>query len=616
VDAAGNVWVDQTSPLNKGELNEYTNAESNVFKPPTLIAEGNFTDYAFGHSGFAVDSEDYFYILVEHGIDGPPFPYKINNTPHEDNYVYELFDHALDEEASSALAVELSSNDSYVDNLTSVARFSSSGVEEERFGAGELTSGEGIGVSSSSGEVYVADSAANRVVVFVPEPPRAPTVEKESVLDVSGEGATFEAEINPRGEPTEYHFEYGPCATPTTCASSSYEKSTPASSAGSEFVADAVTVHVQELIAGTVYHIRGVAVNRLGAAEGVEEKTFTTQTAGGFALPDGRQWEMVSPPQKEGALFLAPGGWGSGIVQAAAGGDAITYSASVPTELGAAGVANFEQVFSRRGPDGWATSDLGTPHSRPVAQSPGQGQEYRAFSEDLSQAILQPQGAFTPCRSAEGVAQPCLSPDASAQTAFLHTDFLNGNVEEPCTSGAGGHCYTPLETGCPLAPAPCEPAVRENANVPDGTVFGGGCPPERFCGPFFVGASPDESHIVLSTTDAATQEGLLSEWSAGAPPGEQLQTVSVLPDGSPTAADTFLGTHNTQNSIHAISGDGSRVFWSAGPNAEKPELYMRDNSDRPPSPLGENDECLVAADACTVQISGGGTNGRFCMFRG
>ena len=31
------------------------------------------------------------------------------------------------------------------------------------------------------------------------------------------------------------------------------------------------------------------------------DQTFTTQGAGAFVLPDGRQWEMVSPPQKNGA---------------------------------------------------------------------------------------------------------------------------------------------------------------------------------------------------------------------------------------------------------------------------------------------------------------------------
>ncbi len=74
---------------------------------------------------------------------------------------------------------------------------------------------------------------------------------------------------------------------------------------------------------------------------------------------------------------------------------------------------------------------------------------------------------------------------------------------------------------------------------------------------------------------------------------------------------------------HVISADGSRVFWTYAPDASlegrtspcnpvehrSRALYVRENDTRPQSPVGPEEECLVAADACTVQVNaavGGG----------
>ena len=73
-----------------------------------------------------------------------------------------------------------------------------------------------------------------------------------------------------------------------------------------------------------------------------EEQTFTTQPAGVFELPDGRGWEMVSPPDKHGAL-LEPIRE-TGVVQAAAAGDALTYLADAPSEAEPPGNGNESQV--------------------------------------------------------------------------------------------------------------------------------------------------------------------------------------------------------------------------------------------------------------------------------
>jgi hypothetical protein len=60
------------------------------------------------------------------------------------------------------------------------------------------------------------------------------------------------------------------------------------------------------------------------------------------------------------------------------------------------------------------------------------------------------------------------------------------------------------------------------------------------------------------------------------------------------------------NARHSISGDGSRVVFTAGGAAESERhLYLREHANQPQSPIGPEGECLVAADACTVQLDAG-----------
>ncbi len=383
-----------------------------------------------------------------------------------------------------------------------------------------------------------------------------PTVEEESVLDVSASSATLSARVNAGEAETEYRFEYGP--------TSAYgqEAPVPAGAVVAEFAGGEVTAHAQGLLAGTTYHYRVVLSNSQGTVRGAD-RTFQTQTVGsGAALPDGRRWEMVSPAQKGGALMYPIGN--KGLIQAAVNGDAISYPVSAPTESAPAGYALGEQLLSTRGPQGWETEDISTSHREPSGVT--EGSEYDLFSPDLSQGIVQPFGPF----------EPLTSPEASGQTAYLRTNYLNGNLGEACT----GSCYRPLVTG--KAPY---------ANVPQGTEFerygweeSYPCNPKWGCGPQFLDATPDLSHVVLastgvpltSTPEAAEpppsphegEGGYLYEWSAG-----RLTPVSVLPGGK-LAGSAALGQGRGRNVQRAISSDGSRVVWTA--EGAEPGLYLRD----------------------------------------
>jgi hypothetical protein len=390
-----------------------------------------------------------------------------------------------------------------------------------------------------------------------------PGIESESVANVTSTSATLQAAINPhngeasvtKGAIESYSFQYSTSrtegCTPATCP---VVPALPASLGVGE-AALRVAQHVPGLSPAAVYHYRVIALSEPKSGEQETfygaDRTFTTQAVGAFALPDGRQWELVSPPDKHGALIEPiKAGW---VIQAAANGQAMTYVTDAPTEAVPQGYTNFVQVLSTRGGSGWSSRDIAIPHENATGLSVGEGQEYRLFSEDLSLSIMHPLGPFEP-----------LSPEATEQTAYLRTDYLNGNINEPCLP-AVMRCYRPLVTA---------------NNVSSSKPFGGGdCNP--FCGPKVEGATPDLSHVALGSnvplTSTPGDEGGLYEWS----PSGQLQLISILPNGQPASIASSrpgLGSipsgTNDANARHAVSLDGSRVIWHE--ETGNRHLYMRD----------------------------------------
>ncbi len=388
---------------------------------------------------------------------------------------------------------------------------------------------------SLAGSVSLSTSAALAVA--------PPVVEEEAVLDVAATSATVRAQINPEGSETTYRFEYG--------TSEGYGSSVPVPDGivGSGSAGITVSAHPQGLLPSTSYHYRVVALvaSTSEAVAGVDG-TFTTQPVGGeFSLPDGRQWELVSPPNKHGARFIPLDPEGNGSLQAAEDGSGIVYQVDVPTEAEPAGAASLSQVRSVRGTQGWSSQDIVQPHSS--VTGPTGYPEYDVFSRDLSLGLADP-------RTDKSV--PLLSSLASEQTLYLRREAL-------CDASAtASECYLPLLTG-----------NEGVANVPPGAKFGE-------VGPEI--ASPDLSHVLLKSEVALTATPLAEgppreggrpdrhgvyEWSAGVAPGEALQLVSLLPasegGGSPPAEALGVGADPellfSGDGRHAISDNGSRVFW-------------------------------------------------------
>jgi hypothetical protein len=369
------------------------------------------------------------------------------------------------------------------------------------------------------------------------------SIDSTSVTQVNATSADLQAELNPHGVAGEYHFEYD--TTPYTEGQAPHGTSVPIpegslSAATSDLARSEL---VQGLVPSTTYYYRVVAHNSLGAVQG-PGRSFTTQGSGAV-LPDGRQWEMVSPPNKHGAPLQPMSEFG-GVLQAAADGGAFAFYSLGPTDTEPQGNRSIDdtQLLAKRGAGGWSTENITTAHEEIAKPEVGSPSEYRLFSEDLSSALLEPLGA-TP-----------LSSKTTERTPYRREE--DGEY-------------------MPLLPA---------ENMLAGVKFGG----EEFRkgtgeysgGVTFRTASPDGKHVLLESTQALT-----SGFKAGFVPttsslyelsGETLQLVSVLPGPAdePTAEAGLrveVGD-NDQSMRGAISADGSRVvFGTVGGH-----LYLRDVS--------------------------------------
>jgi Tol biopolymer transport system component len=361
----------------------------------------------------------------------------------------------------------------------------------------------------------------------------APSVEEEFVLNVSSTSATLNAKINPGGSETSYRFEYG--------TSDAYGSRIPVPDhtlgLGSEGVA--VASHVQGLEPSTTYHYRVVAINGEGEERSADQ-TLTTEAAAGMPVSaDGRQWELVSPATKYGAL-VQPITFEGSPVQAAADGDAMAFATDGPTEKNPEGSRSLEmtELLAMRGPAGWSAKDIQPPEQSVFGLELGVGQSYRLFSSDLGQSIVEPRGSTL------------LSSEATEQTLYLR-DSASGVFKPLLTAG----------------------------NVAKGVTFGG---PNNTGGQRFADATPDLSHVIIESQVPLTESAVKSspysglyEWANG-----QVQLVSVLPDGT-VAPSALLGSRgpgvigttnaNTQN---AVSPNGQYVvFAESGADSH---LYLRD----------------------------------------
>ena len=359
--------------------------------------------------------------------------------------------------------------------------------------------------------------------------PPAP-VDASYATGVGSDEATLHALINPLGNDTHYYFQYGTesCeANPAVCADI---PAPPGADVGAGEGDQAEMQTLTGLAPDTTYFYRVLDSNTLGVTEGPQH-VFTTrpEEASAFALPDGRAWEMVTPPQK-GAPVEALTKEGATIL-ASEDGDMFTYvtDGAVGEEAQGNRSPEVAQVIATRGPNAWTSQDVATPSTKAKGVTAGQTPEYQFFTPDLSTALVEPAGKEP---------SPPLAPGVTQDTMYLRNN----------TTGS----YLPLVTAQDTAP---------------GTNFGQQV--------HFVDATADLSHVVIASKVALTGEGStegLYEWAAG-----KLSQISILPSGTPASGLVELGYDH--DPAGAISEDGSRIIWTnAGSLSEASQgaLYLRD----------------------------------------
>ena len=154
---------------------------------------------------------------------------------------------------------------------------------------------------------FAAGSATSATVQFTTGA-AAPTVSGEAVTKVAATSARLSAQINPQHLDTTYHFEYD--TVPYT-TSAMHGTSLPVPD---EDIGAGVERRVRQpgTAGSQTGHDLSLSCRRheLRRSHG-RPRTYVHDTDDGrraFALPDGRAWEMVSPPNKNGAVIDRSGG--------------------------------------------------------------------------------------------------------------------------------------------------------------------------------------------------------------------------------------------------------------------------------------------------------------------
>jgi hypothetical protein len=415
------------------------------------------------------------------------------------------------------------------------------------------------GPSRPNGILYSVDGTrvenSQRVYAFAPAAVHFPVVESEDVSSVTATTATLKAKINPKGSATHYAFQYETkAAYEANPPGERFAGASEAPLGGDDLPASQETLTAASSLVGltpdTEYRYRVIATshcepeNEENPCEDTgEDKAFRTFPTEAPGLADNRAWELVSPAQKSGGEVWpvshnfgdgTPGsGGGTFPMQSSPDGDAVAYMGYPFSNSEGAAIQN--EYLSKRSASGWQTTALS-----PALQGSNPS-GHVAFNPELTQGIIS-QGT------------PSLTPDAPFEYANLYT--------QPTASPSS---LTPLL---------------------------GFEPPNRSPGTLqlnYAGASDDLSHVFFAANDALTGETPFAPEAVdgGAEVntqanlyesvGGQLRLVNVLPGNAETVpgADFGAGPIQISDLPHAISADGSHVYWSdkAG------QLYVRINGE-------------------------------------
>jgi DNA-binding beta-propeller fold protein YncE len=384
------------------------------------------------------------------------------------------------------------------------------------------------------------------VHVFAPGAVISPTVESQTATEVGIDSAALQAVVNPKGAATRYVFQY--------ISDAAYQANDPAErfagaaerpNGGGDLQSGVAGIPVGVALTGlqpdTQYHFRIVAENCTEGQETSlcttesEGETFRTFPAGAGGTPDHRAYELVSPAQKHGGQVYPADTrlFTPSCLECKPGHQAIRYpSFSSPDGERVAyegdpfssteGTPNDDAYLAVRTASGWQTTTL-----NPSLGSGGTDSGLVGYDDALSKGVL-----------AQGT--PSLTATAPSEVPNLYT----------------------LPTASPDNLSPLLMTEPPNTGSEVKLIYGG--------------SSSDLGHIFFIATDALTQE------TAYAPAAQfetnrnnlyeyfngQVRLVNVLPGNTETVVGAAFGARSELSSSlegnfsHAISEDGSRVFWS------------------------------------------------------
>ena len=369
--------------------------------------------------------------------------------------------------------------------------------------------------------------------------PAKPIVSATAAGQVTSTFATLTAELDPLGADTHYRFQYlteaqfnaaGGFAGPSL-------RETPEADLGSGGSAGDSTEEVSSQISGlspeTTYRFRVLATSECepetpGAtctSEG-EAATFATLPPASPGLPDGRAYELLTPPDKGSAVDM----FGEPAVDSNGSKDTAVVSES--------GDQLLLQTQAAFGPDPASGGNVYVFSRHPDAADPAQAEwSYLSLA--------------SPSLGVQSINDPLFDPADFSRVAV--DDFVGS-----ASSQAGGGLDS-------LLGPPGGPYALLHADQPAGTG-------EDKANTRFVGADRDLSYLVLASRDHAlcpgaqaqdeNQSETLCEYSGG-----QLRLLDAKTNGellSPCGAALGAGDNEAGAKARgAVAADGSRAFFTA-----------------------------------------------------
>jgi hypothetical protein len=242
---------------------------------------------------------------------------------------------------------------------------------------------------ANDGYIYVtsgSDTANSHLWAFAPVPPPAPpSVCCEQVSQISDTEALLEGQIKPGGLRTSYRFEYTTesqfLMTGFTDAIRVPVDSDGDAGAGGAFAS--VSEPLTGLAPDTAFRFRLVATNHCQPlAPNIPCETagpggrFATYPVPRRGLPDGRNYELVSPPDTNGRIptggllgWQTPGGFPTALSRA--DGTSLIFGTEGGTLPQAPGSGLYDLYQAVRTDTGWATRLIGPSGSQASSPRPG-----------------------------------------------------------------------------------------------------------------------------------------------------------------------------------------------------------------------------------------------------